>query len=314
MFEQASLRVAVADMLARASMKYAPFERALSRGIRNNFLCRRLHLGAIAHGYPRILGGPEIRIADFGSYRFYVNVAEPLGVQSYFFGDTCTLWFTKQLVRPGDSCIDAGANAGHYTFALASVVGRSGRVVAVEANPAMASLIERSARLNDIENVVSIERRALWSTSRETMRFLLSTNSSNTGTSSLVNHGVYVSPDTAVEVTTVTLDDLAREHRIDRVRLLKLDVERAEHQVLQGAEQLLSAGRIDYLIVEMHAGSPAQAVLESHGYVGRFIDAGRQQMRSLSPLPRNQFGDFLYASPSVSRASSVDLQDAFTGA
>jgi FkbM family methyltransferase len=307
---QAPLRIAMADLLARASVKFAPLERLLSRATRSHLLRSHLHVGAIAHGYPRVLSGPELRVADFGPYRFYVNVAESLGVQSYFFGETGTLWFTPQLVRPGDVCLDAGANAGHYTFALASAVGREGRVVAAEANPEMASLIERSVRLNGFEAFVSVERRALWRSSGETMRFLLSTNSSNTGTSSLVNHGVYVTPEVAVEVTTITLDDLARERGVERARLLKLDVERAEHEVLQGARSLLSSERIDYLIVEMHAGSPAQALLEAHGYSGRFIDQAQRRLLSTASLPHNQFGDFLYASPSVSRANGLDLHEA----
>jgi FkbM family methyltransferase len=234
-----------------------------------------------------------------GSYRFYVNVGEPLGVQAFFFANLCTVWFTGSLVRPGDTFVDAGANAGHYTFLAASVVGAGGRVVAVEAHPEFASLIERSVKLNGFEGFVSVEHRALWSKSGETMRFLLSTNPENTGTSSLVNHGVYLSPDVGIEVSTLTLDELAQERRLERIRLLKIDVERAEEHVLLGASALLSSRRVDYLIVEMSARSPAEAILEGHGYAGYFIDRGRRRLVAAAAVPAAHFGDFLFVSPDL---------------
>jgi hypothetical protein len=131
------------------------------------------------------------------------------------------------------------------------------------------------------------------------MRFLLSTNPENTGTSSLVNHGVYLSPDVGIEVSTLTLDELAQERRLERIRLLKIDVERAEEHVLLGASALLSSRRVDYLIVEMSARSPAEAILEGHGYAGYFIDRGRRRLVAAAAVPAAHFGDFLFVSPDL---------------
>ena len=44
---------------------------------------------------------------------------------------------------------DAGANVGHYTFLMASIVGKRGRLVAFEASPEMVEIIGRSITLND---------------------------------------------------------------------------------------------------------------------------------------------------------------------
>jgi len=70
----------VADALARFALSVPSAERALLAGTRNRFLRHHLHLGAIAQGYSRVLGRREIRIADMDGYRFYVNVAENLGI------------------------------------------------------------------------------------------------------------------------------------------------------------------------------------------------------------------------------------------
>jgi FkbM family methyltransferase len=299
MFGNTPLHVAAADLLARTSLRFAPIEQALAWATRRPRLRRGLRLGAVAHGYPRVLGRKEVRLANLGRYLLYVNVAEPIGVASYFFGEPCTVWFADRLVRPGDTFVDAGANIGHYTLAAASLVGPTGHVVGVEANPELASMIERSIEVNGVEGSVAVERRALWSISGETKRFLLSTNTSNSGTSSLVNHGVYVSPEVAIDVVTVTLDDLARERQLDRIRFLKIDVERAEDEVVLGAQQMLAARRIDYLLIEMHAGTGAQAVLEANGYVAYLVEHDQQRLIPSKQVSAGQFGDFLFLSPDV---------------
>ena len=66
-----------------------------------------------------------------------VNVREHLGIGPFFFGESGAVWLTKELVGPGDVCVDAGANVGHYTFLTAHLAGPTGRVYAFEPNPPM---------------------------------------------------------------------------------------------------------------------------------------------------------------------------------
>ena len=189
-----------ADGLARVALRVPVLERALLAGARRPLLRRHLRLGAIALGYPRVLGRRELRIAELDGYRFYVNVGESLGVEPYFFGSTGTVGLTRALIGPGDVCVDAGANAGHYTFFCASVVGARGRVIAFEPNPEFADLLARSVRLNAYAGIVQIEQRALDSVTGALKRFYLSVNPTNSGTSSLVNHGWFLSNERTIEV------------------------------------------------------------------------------------------------------------------
>ena len=48
------------------------------------------------------------------------------------------------LVRPGDRCLDVGANIGLHTVRLARLVGRGGEVIAIEPDPGLARRIERN--------------------------------------------------------------------------------------------------------------------------------------------------------------------------
>jgi hypothetical protein len=50
-----------------------------------------------------------------------------------------------ELVRPGDVVWDVGANVGLFTFAAAARAGATGRVLAVEADQWLVSLLRRSA-------------------------------------------------------------------------------------------------------------------------------------------------------------------------
>jgi FkbM family methyltransferase len=290
----------IANALARLTLRSPPLERILVAGTRRPLLRRYLHLGAIAVGYSRVLGRRELRVAEMDGYRFYVNVGEPLGFDPYFFGGSGTAWITRRLIGPGDVCVDAGANAGHYTFLCASVVGATGRVFSFEPNPEFADLLRRSIGLNAYENVVKVEQRALYSVTGQEMRFFLSVNATNSGTSSLVDHGWYVSPERTIEVSTVAFDSFAKDAGVERFRLVKIDVERAEEFVIVGAKETLDAGRIDFLIVEMHAGGPAQDLLTKAGYVGFLIGAAAPTLVPLNNVEHDAFGDYLFVRPGLS--------------
>jgi FkbM family methyltransferase len=288
----------VADGLARITLRVPALERALRIAARRPLLRRHLRLGAIALGYPRVLGRRELRVAELDGYRFYVNVGESLGVEPYFFGSSCTVGLTRALIGPGDVCVDAGANAGHYTFFCASVVGPKGRVIAFEPNPEFADLLARSVQLNAYAGIVRIEQRALDSVTGELKRFYVSVSPTNSGTSSLVNHGWFLSDERTIEVQTVTFDDFARDAMIDRFRLVKIDVERAEDFVISGAQRTLADGRIDFLILEMHAGGRAQELLLGAGYRG-FLISDTTARIPVGDVETDRFGDFLFVRPGI---------------
>lgn len=288
----------VADGLARLALRVPALERALLAGARRPLIRRHLRLGAIALGYPRVLGRRELRVAELDGYRFYVNVGESLGVEPYFFGSTCTVGLTRALIGPGDVCVDAGANAGHYTFFCASVVGPKGRVIAFEPNPEFSELLARSVQLNDYAGIVQIEQRALDAVTGALKRFYVSVNPTNSGTSSLVNHGWFLSNERTIEVQTISLDDFARDAKIPRFRLVKIDVERAEDVVIAGARHTLADGRIDFLIVEMHANGRAQELLLSAGYRG-FLISDTTAYIPVSDVEPDRFGDYLFVRPGL---------------
>ncbi|MGQ0505610.1 MAG: FkbM family methyltransferase [Myxococcaceae bacterium] len=290
------MKLYLSDLAARA-VSASPLGDAQLRRICHSTRAReQLHLGAIALSYARVLNAQRLRVADFGDYRLLVNIAEHQGIAAYFFGQPGVPPFLGELLRPGDACVDIGANAGLFTFFCAARVGPEGRVIAADANPEMRARLVRSLQLNPaVASTVRIESRALFSRDGETLEFFLSTNPNNTGTSSLVNHGHWVSEERSLQVQTVTLDNLAREQKLGRLRFVKVDVEDAELGVVQGMEKLLCAGAVDYLLVETRAGSEAQRILEKHGFTARWWDAAQERLLPAKEIHAGAFGDFFFS-------------------
>lgn len=181
------------------------------------------------------------------------------------------------LCKPGDVFVDVGANVGSWTLAAARAVGPQGMVIAVEPVPHMADALRRSARANRLANVRVAE--VALAEAGGTRPF--SVESGNSGGSRL---GLMDSDAErefiAITVRTTSLDDLAREHGLTRMDVVKIDVEGFEADVLAGAGG--SLGRFAPAIV-MEAGHDdagqrgrSHAILRKHGYevVGVLLGEG----------------------------------------
>ncbi len=151
-----------------------------------------------------------------------------------------------RLIRPGDTCIDAGCHIGYYTCLSARLVGPRGRVYAFDANPESCSHTRRNLDANNLNNAEIIQ--AALGDQRGSTTFYVSTDD-QTGLSSL---GPIPRHKETLVVPWLRLQDFLRERRIPRVRLLKLDVEGAEELVLRGLGRFLADQRIDLVLVECY--------------------------------------------------------------
>ncbi len=287
----------LAKSLAKAMLSHSFLEKLFRYFVSKPAARKYLKLGAVAIGCAYALREPVIRLAKPDAYQIFVNIAELAGIESYFFGKTGTASVISDLIREGDLCADVGANMGLYTLYMASKTGKNGRVIAFEPQPFYLELLKKSIALNHFESFVEISDAVAWKKTGETLSFYLSTNPNNGGTASLVNHGVYISPNHKIQVQTTTLDDFAAARNLNHFRLIKIDVERSELEVLQGMTNILSEKRADYILLEMFSGSESQKLLEISGYRCFYIKD--DQLINAASVKKDLFGDYLFISPKL---------------
>jgi FkbM family methyltransferase len=138
-------------------------------------------------------------------------------------------------LRPGMSVVDIGANIGYLTMSLASLVGPSGLVVAIEPNPENTKLLEASHRVNGYGQVLVVQAAA----GRQTGLLGLYVSYSNGMTGELPEDldGIFASR----PVPCFALDEiLPRDRRFD---LIKIDTEGAEFNAMIGLSQTIARDR-----------------------------------------------------------------------
>lgn len=151
----------------------------------------------------------------------------------------------RRLVRPGDVCLDIGAEYGLYTWPLSVLAGPAGQVHSVEPLPGPASWLRTTASALGCRNV-TVHRMALASCAHDgTMslprRRLLPVHGRAYLTEGASGPGPNVEFPTSRPVPTAvrTVDGLCRQMHLDRVDFIKADVEGAEAAVLSGARRTL---------------------------------------------------------------------------
>lgn len=163
---------------------------------------------------------------------FELSVGPSSGLNYYYLGiyEPGTLEVMAQCLRPGDTFVDVGAAVGQMTLHASMCVSEAGRVVAFEPEDGRFKDLQRSIAVNSAQNVLALKL-ALGDRPGEMDLH------TDVISPSLVAGGTDPAANERVEVDT--LDRCLERHSVDRVRMVKIDVEGFEAEVIQGAEQLL---------------------------------------------------------------------------
>lgn len=225
-----------------------------------------------------------LRLAQLkhGGLQMNCDLSELLQRQLYFFGTyfveeyILACWMNE--VRGARVVFDVGANAGIYSLAALSVQ-RDCDVHAFEPTPEIVQRLRQTAILNGLQQRLHVHELAV--SDRYGQAALVRSRGalgSNEGMN-FINAETIVPTDE--RVTTVNLDRFCAERSIDRIDLLKLDIQGHEHHALMGALCLLQSGRIGTVFTELNWSSddenrcPASAsirLLQAAGY--RFSKPG----------------------------------------
>lgn len=151
--------------------------------------------------------------------------------------------YFKSLVKPGDVFFDIGSNIGYYSLTAAPLVGPSGRIYAFEPATQQFTLLKANLSRNNLTQVEAVQL-ALSDCNGPGVLHLDDTF--NTGSAAL-RSGDATGPNEET-VTCTTLDDFVESRQIDRIDVMKIDVEGFEMSVLRGGCRTLERLRPTLLI------------------------------------------------------------------
>jgi FkbM family methyltransferase len=208
-----------------------------------------------------------------------------------------TLDVLRRCLNEGDVFFDVGANIGLMTLLAAQRVGESGAVHAFEPNPEVAGVLRRNVAINAFKNV-HVHEHALGS--HESTEVLYGNREISVGSASLIKPEH--TDDPGVQVNVSTLDTFISTHGIPPIKMMKIDVEGWEYEVLRGGERLLKSPDAPILCFEysnthpVHGGTLSDLysfVVESNSYRVFKLQRGKEvasplvEIKTHSELPNH---------------------------
>lgn len=154
-----------------------------------------------------------------------------IGRSVAYFGDLDPKlsWILSTVLRPGDDFIDVGANVGLLTTLGAKLVGKEGRVLAIEPQPRILDYLRATLEKNALTQVIVAPVGV--SDVDDTLQMHIPKN--NLGGASFCHELSNISG--TVEVVVRKFSELLFEHEFTHPRLVKMDVEGWEAEVIRGA-------------------------------------------------------------------------------
>jgi len=156
-------------------------------------------------------------------------------------------------LHKGDTYIDVGASIGKTTCYASYRVGQTGKVFSFEPLPSTAEELRTLVKAMRLKNVTIVQSAVAAQPGVRTIYERVYQPASSLFESFNVNLGPVVARH---ECTVVTLNNFVETRGLDKVDMIKIDVEGAEFDVLRGATELVVPKCIQFpplLIIEINA-------------------------------------------------------------
>jgi len=151
----------------------------------------------------------------------------------------------ENIVKPDSIVLDIGANIGYFTL-IAAQKAKKGKVVAFEPVQELSKKLQQNIRENHFQNIKVVEAAA--GESEKDSTIYLST-SENSGMSSLQPPENFSGLSQAVKI--INIDQWIKQSEIEKIDIVKLDIEGSELFALRGMKETLINFK-PFLIVEIN--------------------------------------------------------------
>lgn len=179
---------------------------------------------------------------------FWIDPASDSGQRIHRTGryEANTVKILAQVLRPGDTYVDIGANEGYFCVPAAKLVGPGGRVVAIEPQARLAEVLRRNFALNH-SRVELLAVAIAAEAGSATLHLTPSMNNSASGLAAPTSYRLETQT-----VPTVTLAQLIADNRLATPLVVKMDIESWEHEAILGSPEIFRAGLVRVLLLELH--------------------------------------------------------------
>lgn len=177
-------------------------------------------------------------ITRFNNIKIKLNPEDWIQQQILFLGlydsEALETEFWKNILIPGQTVIDIGANIGYYSLITGNILKNNGMIYSFEPSLKNYTRLLENIALNNFSNIIPINK-AL--SNEEIKRNLYISDSKNWGMTRFSTHESFKGEMELVDC--IKFDNFAKENAIKTVDLIKIDVEGAELLVLKGMEETL---------------------------------------------------------------------------
>lgn len=232
----------------------------------------KLTLASMAYrviaGARGLMGKDDWATVRRAEIQWCLDLREGIDFSIYLLGafERSTVVALEKLVRAGDVTFDIGANIGAHTLRLARSVGPTGRVFAFEPADFAFTKLKRNLALNpELEKRTRAYQVSLVAEAGAPLQseIYASWPLEKDDNVHAQHRGRLV---TALRASGDTVDDFVERERIDRLDLIKIDVDGHEYPILKGALRTLAKFH-PVLVMEM---SPYIHEQQGHNF-GDFI-------------------------------------------
>jgi len=155
--------------------------------------------------------------------------------------------FLKGLLKKGDVVIDIGANIGYYVLIESKIVGKKGKIFAIEPSKRNFKLLTKNIKLNKAKNVKTFNFAV---GDKDGYVEFIETQQSNRSYVNLLSGEDATAKKYRVKMRS--LDSFVKENEIEKVSLIRMDIEGFEAYALKGMQNILEKKLPDYFYIEFH--------------------------------------------------------------
>ncbi len=218
----------------------------------------------------------RVKSATNISFLYTASIANVAKAKSVGIETDLLLKISEILNSDNNTILDVGASYGYLTLVLANSSAVKGKVIALEAHPDIARILNNNVEQNNLKNVACINTAV--SDRNGEVELNLFHETSNV---LRVYPNSYKS---TIRISATTIDDIVKKENIKKVNLIKIDVDGYELNVLKGAENTIKENQ-PIIVCESNQNVDVARFLIDYGY--KLYDIQGKSIEASLPLPHD---------------------------